>query len=103
MKVLNSTTNNSSLEYIDKKQFKQWCFPFWNSVTNRVVRKTPAATAMAGAKTNNNQLKAACRRGHAAAKLLPPSCCRRRQAAHHCRTAAAATVLPLPPIWTKYV
>jgi hypothetical protein len=45
-------------------------------------------TAMAGAKTNNNQLKAACRRGHAAAKLLLPSC---RQAAHHCRTAAATT------------
>jgi hypothetical protein len=28
---------------------------------------------MAGAKTNNNQLKTACRHGHAAAKLLPPS------------------------------
>jgi hypothetical protein len=42
-----------------------------------VATKTLMATAMAGAKTNNNQLKAVCRRGQAAVKLLPPSCCRR--------------------------
>ncbi len=63
-----------------------------------VATKTPAATVMAGEKTNNNQLKAACRRGHAATKLLPPSCRRCRQAARHCRTAAAATALPLLPL-----
>jgi hypothetical protein len=62
------------LEYIDKKQFQQHCFSFWNSVTNRVVSKTPAATVMVGATTNNNQPKATCRRCHAAPKLLPPSC-----------------------------
>ncbi len=64
-----------------------------------VGTKTPAATAMAGAKTNNNQLKAACRHGHAAAKLLPPSClplqnCR----CCHCAAAAAAA---LPPRFPK--
>jgi hypothetical protein len=41
--------------------------------TAAVATKTLVATAMAAAKTNNNQLKAACRRGHAAAKLLPQS------------------------------
>jgi hypothetical protein len=60
-----------------------------------VAMKTLTATAMAGAKTNNNQLNAACRRGHAAAKLLPPSCRRRCQAARHCRTATATAALPL--------
>ncbi len=64
-----------------------------------VAMKIPAATAMAGAKTNNNQLKAACRCSHAAAKLLPQSCRRRCQAARHCRTAAATAALPLPPPW----
>ncbi len=64
-----------------------------------VEMKTPAATVMVGAKTNNNQLKAVCRCGHTAAKLLPPSYHRRRQAACHCRTAAAAAALPLPPPW----
>jgi hypothetical protein len=63
-----------------------------------VATKTPAATAMAGAKTNNNQLKAACRPGHAAAKLLPPSCHRRCQAAPHRRATAAVAALPLPPL-----
>jgi hypothetical protein len=68
-----------------------------------VATKTPAATAMAGEKINNNQLKAACRRGHAAAKLLPPSCHCHCQAFCHCRAAAAgAALLPcfskaLPP------
>ncbi len=61
-----------------------------------VATKTPAATAMAGAKTNNNQLKAACHSSHATAKLLPPSCHHRCQAACYCRAAAAAAALPLP-------
>ncbi len=61
-----------------------------------VATKTPVATAMAGAKTNNNQLKSACRLGFSATKLLPPSCHRRCQAARHCCTAAAAVALPLP-------
>jgi hypothetical protein len=63
-----------------------------------VATKTPAATAMAGAKANNNQLKAACCRGHAAPKLLLPSCHCHCQAAHHRRAAtAAAALLLLPP------
>jgi hypothetical protein len=64
-----------------------------------VEMKTPAATAMAGAKTNNNLQKAACPHGHAAPKLLPPSCHRHCQAARHCRTAAAIAALPLPLPW----
>jgi hypothetical protein len=63
-----------------------------------VATKTPAATAMAGAKTNNNKLKAAYHCSHAATKLLPPSCHRHCQAARHCRAAAAvAALLLLPP------
>jgi hypothetical protein len=75
------------------------CFSTLSMSAATVATKTLVATAMTGAKTNNNQLKAACHCGHAAAKLLPPSCRRRRQAACHCRTAAATAALPLPPPW----
>jgi hypothetical protein len=59
---------------------------FFHASATAVATKTLAATAMAVAKINNNQLKAACHCGHAAAKLLPPSCCR--------QAAAAAAKLP---------
>ena len=51
---------------------------------------------MAGAKRNNNQLKAACRRCHAAAKLPPlrPQC--RRASAAAAKLPAAAELPPLP-------